>query len=130
MARKGYEAFARRDLDLALEMMDPEIEAHDPPEMPDAGVHRGRDAVRRDWEHTLELFEELTIDVEEIFEADGEDVVLFVHYIGRGRESGAAVEARMAHVWTFRDGRVICLRQYLDRKDALAAAGIVEQESP
>ena len=32
--RRGYEAFARRDLDAALEMMDPDIEAHDAPEHP------------------------------------------------------------------------------------------------
>jgi ketosteroid isomerase-like protein len=47
LIRTGYEAFSRGDLETALEMMDPAIEAHDPPEMPDAAVHRGRDAVRR-----------------------------------------------------------------------------------
>ena len=127
LARRGYEAFARRDLDSALEMMDPEIEAHDPPEVPDAAIHRGRDAVRRDWEQTLELFDDFSVDLERYFDA-GDEVLLYVHYRGRGRESSAEVEARMAHVWTFRDGKVIRLRQYLDRAEALVAVGLSEQD--
>jgi ketosteroid isomerase-like protein len=111
MVRKGYEAFARGDLDAALDMMDPQIEAHDPPEVPDATVHRGREAVRRDWEETLDLFED--IEIEEIFERD-EEIVLFVRYAGRGRESDAAVEA---------------LRHYSDRAQALAAAGLEQQRT-
>jgi ketosteroid isomerase-like protein len=130
MVRRGYEAFARRDLDAALAMLDPEIEAHDPPEMPDAAVHRGRDAVRRDWEQTLELFDRFRIDVEEIVDAGDDQVVLLVHYSGTGRESGAAVEARTAHLWTVREGKAIRLRQFLDRAEALAAAGVPVQQAP
>jgi uncharacterized protein len=128
IARKGYEAFVRGDFDAALELMDPEIEAHDPPEMPDAAIHRGREAVRRDWEQTFELFEDFTIELERWFDA-GDEVVVFVRYRGRGRESGAEVEALLAHVWTVRDGKAIRLRQYLDGANALRAAGLAEQES-
>jgi uncharacterized protein len=124
--RGGYEAFARRDLDAALEMMDPEIEAHDAPEVPDAAVHRGREAVRRDWEQMFDLFEDFTIDVEDLFDA-GDELVVFLRLSGRGRESGAEVDARMAHIWTIREGRAIRLRQYLNRAAALEAAGLSEQ---
>jgi ketosteroid isomerase-like protein len=30
-----------------------------------------------------------------------------VHQSGRGRASGVEVEARLAHVWTVRDGRAV-----------------------
>ena len=126
LARKGYETFARGDLDAALDLMHPDIEAHDPPEMPDAAIHRGREAVRRDWAGTAELFDDFSIEVEEFFDA-GEELVVFVQYRGRGRESGADVEAQMAHVWTFREGSAIRLRQYLDRSQALEAAGLADQ---
>jgi ketosteroid isomerase-like protein len=126
--RRGYEAFARRDLDAALEMMDPEIEAHDAPEAPDAAVHHGREAVRRDWEQMFALFEDFTIDIEEVFDAS-EELVVFLRLSGRGRESGAGVDARMAHIWTLREGQAIRLRQYLDRAEALAAAGVSEQDT-
>ena len=128
IARRGYEAFARRDLDAVFELFDPEIEAHDPPEMPDAAIHRGHDAVRRDWEQTYELFEDFTIEVEETLDGGG-DVVVFLRYRGRGSESGAEVEAFMAHVWTVRNGKAICLRQFLDRAQALEAAGLSEQDA-
>ena len=121
--RRGYEAFARHDLDAALEMMDPDIEAHDAPEAPDAAIHRGREAVRRDWEQMFDLFDDFTIDIEDVFDA-GEELVVFLRLSGRGRESGAEVDARMAHVWTVRETRAIRLRQYLDRTAALEAAGL------
>jgi hypothetical protein len=128
LARKGYEAFSRRDLEAALALMHPEIEAHYPPEVPDATIHRGREAVRLDWEQTLELFEDLSIEVEKIFES-GDEVVLYLHYRGKGRESGAEVEAQMAHVWTIQDGKAIRLRQYLDRAKALEDVGLSEENA-
>jgi uncharacterized protein len=123
VARRGYEAFARGDLDAVLELMDPEIEAHDPPEMPDAAIHRGHEAVRRDWEQTAELLDDFSIEVEKYIDA-GDELVVYLIYRGRGRESGAEVEARMAHIWTIREGKSIRLRQYLDRSDALEAVGL------
>jgi ketosteroid isomerase-like protein len=125
LARRGYEAFARRDFDAVFELFHPEIEAHDPPEMPDAAIHRGHEAVRRDWEQTAELFEDFSIELEETFD-HGDVVVVFLLYRGRGSESGAEVEARMAHLWTVRDGKAIRLQQFLDREQALEAAGLSE----
>jgi uncharacterized protein len=127
LARRGYEAFARRDLDAVFELFDPEIEAHDPPEMPDAAIHRGREAVRRDWEHTYELFEDFTVEIEKLIDC-GDDVVVFLLYRGRGTESGAEVEASMANVWTVRDGKAIRLRQFLDRAKALESVGLSEED--
>jgi uncharacterized protein len=124
-ARRGYEAFARRDFDAALDMMDPDIEAHNPPEVPEAGVQYGREAVRRDWEQTIELFDDFSIDAQRYFDA-GDELVVYLLYRGRARGSGADVEAQVAHVWTFRNGKAIRLRQYLDRSKALEAAGLSE----
>jgi len=121
----GYEAFARGDLDYLIAMMDPEIEAHNPPEVPEASVHYGPAAVRRDWEQTWELFDEFTVEPEE-FLAAGDDVIVFAQYRGRARGSGADIEAAVAQVFTFRDGKVILFRQFLDRAQALKAAGLPE----
>ena len=124
--KRGYEAFARGDLDAVLvDFLHPEIEAHDPPEVPDAAIYCGRDAVRRDWEQTAELFEGFAIDVEETFDRDDE-VVVFLRFRGRARGSDAELEAPMAHVWTFRDGKATRLRQFLERADALEAVGLSE----
>jgi uncharacterized protein len=128
LARRGYETFARGDLDAAVELMHPEIEAHDPPEVPDATIYRGREAVRRDWEETAGLFEDFSIDVEKSFDR-GDEVVVLLRFRGRGRDSGAEVEAPMAHVWTIRDGKAIRLRQFLNRAEALEAVGLSEPDA-
>jgi ketosteroid isomerase-like protein len=128
LARRGYEAFARGDLDAALDMMDPDIEAHNPPEVPEVAVHRGREAVRRDWEQAMDLFDDFWIEVERFLDA-GDQLVVYLCYRGRSRGSHAEVDAPMAHVLTFRNGRVVRLKQYLDRTQALEAVGLSEQDA-
>ena len=128
LARKGYEAFARRDFDAILALMDPEVESHNPPEVPEAGVHRGHGAVRRDFEETLDLFEDFSVEIEKFFDA-GDELVVFLRYRGRPRGSSAEVVAALAHVWTVRDGKAIRLRQYLDRAAALEAVGPSKQHA-
>jgi uncharacterized protein len=123
LVRQSYEAFERRDLDGLLDRFPPDIEVHDPPEIADAAVHRGREAIKRDWQHTFEAFEDFHVEVEDHHEA-GDDLVVFVRYSGRGSASGARVDAELAHVWTFKDGTPIRLRQFLDRAAALEAAGL------
>lgn len=122
LVRESYEAFERRDLDALLDHFPPDIEVHDPPDIADAAVHRGREAVKRDWAHVFEAFDDFRVDVEEEHEA-GEDLVVFVRYSGRGKASGIDVDAELAHIWTFRGGTPIRLRQFLDRAAALEAAG-------
>jgi ketosteroid isomerase-like protein len=123
IALRIFDAYSRRDFDAALALMDPEVEAHNPPEVPEAAIHRGREAVRRDWEQTLELFDDFSVELEEYFDA-GDDLLVYLLYRGRSRGSRAEVVAPMAHVWTFRDGKVIRFRQFLDRAEARAAVGL------
>jgi uncharacterized protein len=125
IALRIFDAYSRRDFDAALALMDPEVEAHNPPEVPDAAIHRGREAVRRDWEQTLELFDDFSVELEEYFDA-GDDLLVYLLYRGRSRGSRAEVVAPMAHVWTFREGKVIRFRQFLDRAEARAAVGLSE----
>jgi ketosteroid isomerase-like protein len=128
IALRIFDAYTRRDFDAALVLMDPEVEAHNPPEVPEAAIHRGREAVKRDWEQTLELFDDFSVELEEYFDA-GDDLLVYLRYRGRSRGSSAEVVARMAHVWTFRDGKVIRFRQFLDRAEARAAVRLSEQDA-
>jgi ketosteroid isomerase-like protein len=45
---------------------------------------------------------------------------------GRGASSGAVAELELAQIATVRDGRVVRIDNYLDRKKALRAAGLAE----
>ena len=125
LARAAYEAFNRGDLDSVLGMSVPEVETHDPPEMPDSAIHRGHEAVMRDWQRTFDSFDEFSVEVEEYRDL-GDDVLVFLRYQGRGRGSGVPVELGMTHLLTIRDGKFVRMRQFLDRERALEAAGLSE----
>jgi ketosteroid isomerase-like protein len=60
----------------------------------------------------------------EDYVASGDRVVVLTRYTGRGRGSGAAVDTQGAHLWTFRDGKVVRLEIFSSRSKALAAAGL------
>lgn len=120
----GYEAFNRGDVDAALAVLHPEIEWHTyivPG--PGGGTYRGHDGVRELWSDARRVFGEFKNIPERLFE-QGDRIVAFVRVEGVGRESGAPVEARIAHLYTFRDGKVSCVESFEDREEALRVAGI------
>jgi hypothetical protein len=47
-----------------------------------------------------------------------------------GRSSGAAVQARIANVWTLREGKVIRMDYFGNREEGWAAAGLVPVPPP
>src|SRR3954454_11672623 len=55
--------------------------------------------------------------------AAGEDVVATVHYYGRGKASGAEVDMRHWHVWTFRERKIVRWRVFNTREESLEAVG-------
>ena len=44
----------------------------------------------------------------------GESVVGYGHYSGKYRETGRDVKAQFAHVFSFRNGKVVKFQQYTD----------------
>lgn len=104
--RRGYAALNRGELSVVLELLDPDIEWHEPSPSPDAGTHRGRDSFERFVRSWLEAFEDFRVVPERVLEREGE-LVAVVRQTGRGRASGVEVDARLAHVWTVEDGRAI-----------------------
>jgi uncharacterized protein len=123
ITRRGYENLSRTG-EFSWELIDPEIEIHDPPLTPDARVYRGHDGLREAMRNVELAFEEVRFEAEEFLDA-GDDVVVLVRMVGRGKGSGVNVDARIAHLWNFRDGKGVRVR-VLERDEALAAAGLSE----
>ena len=94
-------------------------------EDPDSAVHRGIDAIDRQYASWLEAYPDLQV---EPLEARGSDdtVFLWVRFTGHGAASGAPLEMELAHVITMRDGRVTRTVEYFDKAEALKAAGLSE----
>jgi ketosteroid isomerase-like protein len=90
---------------------------------PDSAMHRGLDAVRRQYARWVESYPDLTVEPLEA-KAQGDKVFLWVRFSGHGEGSGAPVEMGMAHVLTMRDGKAARIVEYFDRAEALEAAGL------
>jgi ketosteroid isomerase-like protein len=126
--RRMYERWLENDPSL-FEAFDPEIELHPDPAADWVGVddiYRGHDGVRSYMRQVYEALEDYRPEIEELREAGDKVITLAIEH-GRGRGSGATVEARKtAHVWTMRANRAIRLDLYLDRDQALQALGPAE----
>ncbi len=107
----------------APDLFDPDVEWHNAPELPGATVHRGIDAMMADIRTQAEAWEERRFEPVELIET-GEGAVMFLRVTARGRSSGATVDLMVAHVLTIRDGKVVRVRAFIDREQALRAAGV------
>jgi len=58
--------------------------------------------------------------------ASGDQVFLWVRFSGHGAESGIPMEMELAHLITIREGRATRTVEYMDRAEALEAAGLRE----
>jgi ketosteroid isomerase-like protein len=106
------------------ESFDPEIEVHEDPSFPEAGTYRGVDAVTAYFTQFSESFDEFTFEVEEIIDLGDDRVLLLFHIRNRGKESGAVTEASPGWIQEIRNGRITYIEAYIDRNEALAAAGV------
>ncbi len=120
--RKLLETFNREGVDGILQYFSEDVEVYDP-DLPGGGLFRGHQGVRDFISQLTEGFDLLEIRGYELVPA-GDRVVGLLHTYARGRQGGVEVEIRDAHVHTFRDGKIIHWRLYLDRKEALADAGV------
>jgi uncharacterized protein len=123
LARRGYDAFARGDMDAVLELIDSDFELRSGSHLPDQEVYREREGFLANVQEWSEVFEQLHFEPEEFIEA-GDRLLVLVRVSGRGRGSGAGFEQRQAHVWTTRDKKAVRLEFYADRAEAERAAGL------
>jgi ketosteroid isomerase-like protein len=91
----------------------------------DWGVARGPDGIRQAWRRWYEAFAEVHIELGEVT-AGGDVVVATYHLRARGRSSGVDVELTVTLVWTLEAGKVVRVRAYTSRDEALEAAGLTE----
>jgi ketosteroid isomerase-like protein len=123
--RRAVDAANRRDLDALLDEFDSDVEWHPALVGLGAEVYRGEAGVR---EMFRDVDENLASAVAEVFEVRdlGERVLALGRLRARGHESGAQAEVSFNQLVDFKHGKVIRLRTFLDRQEALQAAGLKE----
>jgi ketosteroid isomerase-like protein len=120
--REGYAAFNRGEYEEVLEQWDPEVAVHDRPEVPDPRDYEGLEGARQAFAGVVELFAEYEIEPVEFIDG-GEQVVAVLRQRGRGRSSGVEVEGEIVHVWNVKEGKVMDLRAFSSKQDALEHLG-------
>jgi uncharacterized protein len=126
IAGQALAAFNEGGVDALLAHLDPEVEWISVRGfLPDAEDRVGHDGVREWFETIAELFDELRWEPLEFIDA-GDRVVVAARISGIGKGSGIPGEIALFHVATVRAGRAVRLESYVDRADALEAAGLRE----
>ena len=124
--RRNYDAFERRQFDLAVEGWDPDGEWV--PAMAGAvegKVYRGVDGLREYFDELFDSFSEVRIESRE-FRDLGDRVLGLYRLRVRGHDSGVAMDQSGGAIYTFRNGKIVHGRSYLSRGEALEAAGLSE----
>jgi len=124
---RAYAAANRRDFELILTFNDDDPYEYRPsrdllpPDM--QTVYHGHDGYRRFWRLWLDAFQDIRWDPEEMLDF-GEKALVTTRQSGRGSSSGVAVAEPVFQLFTFRRGLVIRQEDFLDRDEALEAAGL------
>jgi ketosteroid isomerase-like protein len=124
IVRSIYGALNQGDLDAATRPTDADFEITFQ-RGPNAGTHRGREAIRAIIEDQREAFDAWIIEVEEVFDSSDQVVALIKSRL-RPKGTDAEFEIRNGHIWTVRDGLVLSLRGFPNPEEALEAAGLSE----
>jgi ketosteroid isomerase-like protein len=125
IVRAGYDAFNRGDLEANLAALDPAVEWWPAADEPITEPYRGHDGYRTLVGEIREYVPDLQAEIEECF-AVGDRVVTCLRFWGRGRDSGAPVELRETNVARFRAGKIVEVREYRERAEALSEVGLPE----
>jgi hypothetical protein len=87
-------------------------------------VYRGHAGVRRFWRTWAEAWETPSFEYEEFIDA-GDTVVTILSQRMRGRASGIEQEWNSyAQNWTISDGKIVRVQFFMNRQEALVAAGL------
>jgi ketosteroid isomerase-like protein len=119
LVRRGFDLLSADDLDALVELCDPSIEFHDPPEVPGSRLYKGREGVL-DWVRAFrEASDDFTFRIVGI-EEKGNAVLAETTVDMHGRASGAGVDWSFWTVWRARGGLITYQHGYSQRDDAVA----------
>ncbi len=117
-----FDAFARRDIDAVLELIDPAVEFHAVTgEVAHAGKpYRGIEGMRAYFADVERIWDELVLSPAD-FDDRGDEVLVTGRVWARG--AGRIVDSSAGWIWRVRDGRVAYIRVYQSASQAAEAAG-------
>jgi ketosteroid isomerase-like protein len=118
------EALNRGDAQGAALLLDPEVEIDLSRRLLDAGVAQGRDGFVKAWSDLTSPWEDHAFEVEEFVDLGDGRVLALIRVRGKGRTSGADVDARIAYIYVIRNSVMLHVTYYAERSEALRDAGV------
>ena len=122
--RRAFAALSRRDVDGWLDALHADAELHDFPARP--GIVRGHDGLRGWAESMLEVSSEWNLDPVEFIESEDGSLFVRMHVTGHSAGAGIPVDQFAYTVFEFRGAKLASVKAFLDRREALKAAGLSE----
>src|SRR5690242_14465089 len=127
LVRGAINSVNRGDIRLAMEKADDDFEMDWSNSIgPLSGVYRGREQVNEFWASFREAWDELRWDMQEVVDLGGEQVLVVNQVRMRGHASRVDVQATGVQVWTIRNGRLVSVKLYQSKAEALEAVGLSE----
>jgi ketosteroid isomerase-like protein len=119
-------AFNRRDFDQSMRYLDPDVEINPGVMAPDHDAqligHRGwREFIRV----AIEVWETVSVEPKQRIETEDSRILSVDLWRLRGRES-IEIDRELPTLFTFRDGLIVRIDGFIDKADALEAAGLSE----
>ncbi len=121
--REAYAALNRNDIPAFVKVLDPQIEWTEPAEYPGSGTYQGHAGVEAHLSQSRGDWAEGSCEPERFIVA-GDRIIVFVHVRVRLKHNTEWHEARLADVYTFRNGKAIQMRAFADRRQALQWTGV------
>ena len=126
IAKLSVDAWNRGDMDEAFALFDPNVRWTTADDEPDPQTYVGHEGVRQLIASLLDIWEQgFTMKAHEFIDLGDVVVVPFTAHVA-GRGSGVALEAEETHVFTIHDSKIVCVREYRTRDEALKAVGLAE----
>ena len=109
-----------------MSFVDPDV-VYEDSVLPDhAGeAYRGHEGVLRAVDGWFEPAQWVLVEFEQIIDA-GDRLVSIHKARTKARHTGIEIDTPLVYLWTFRDGKVIQIRAFVDVEEALEAAGLAE----
>jgi ketosteroid isomerase-like protein len=123
IVRQVYEVAEARGVEGLLELATDDIVWISDPRFPGGGRHNGKEDVRR-WLTKLWIYDEVSIDIEKVIDLD--DRALGITRFHGVSADAPPVDWPWCHLFAFRDGLISRAQSFLDRDEALEAAGLSE----
>jgi ketosteroid isomerase-like protein len=90
---------------------------------PERQTYEGVEGARQFLADWTSAWEDWSLELKELLDTDGDEVVAILRQSGRSKATGLEVDMDFAQVWTVEDGKETYMRMYADPDEALRAAG-------